>query len=60
MDNWINEEVDCKLIFAQEATQLTKVTSLESVLEKFGYSKDDRINRRELVLMNKKVEKEME
>jgi hypothetical protein len=60
MDNWINEEVDCKLIFAQEATQLTKVTSLESVLEKFGYSKDDRINRRELVLMYKKVEKEME
>jgi hypothetical protein len=60
MDNWINEEVDCKLIFAQEATQLTKVTSLESVLEKFGYSKDDRINRRELVLMYKKVEREME
>jgi hypothetical protein len=59
-DHWIDEEVDSKLMFAQEATQLTKVDSLDAVLEKFGYSKDDRINRRELVIMYKKVEKEME
>lgn len=56
----IEEEVDSTLVFVQEATQLTRVSSLEGVLEKFGYSKDDRINRRELVIMYKKVEKDME
>lgn len=53
-------EVDATTVFVQAATNLTKVTSLDGILERFGYSKDDRINRRELVLMYKAVEKEME
>jgi hypothetical protein len=56
----IEDEVDSKTVFVQAATNLTECSSLEGVLERFGYSKEDRINRRELVLMYKAVEKEME
>lgn len=53
-------EVDSTTVFKQAATNLTKVKTLDGTLERFGYSKDDRINRRELVLMFTSVEREME
>eukprot|EP01041_Mallomonas_annulata_P007571 gene7571-15524_t len=53
-------EVESSSIFKQAASDLTRVTNLENTLEKFGYNKDDRIERREMVLLYKTVEKEME
>lgn len=47
-------EVDVSALFQQEASELIHVHNLESTLNKFGYSKGDRIERRELVLMYKK------
>jgi len=53
-------ELDASVIFKQEADQLTTVQDLEDALNRFGYSKDDRISRRELVLIYKKIHDEME
>ena len=47
-------EVDVSVMFQQEASDLIHVHDLESTLNKFGYSRGDRIERRELVLMYKK------
>lgn len=47
-------EVDVSAMFQQEASDLVHVHDLESTLNKFGYSRGDRIERRELVLMYKK------
>ena len=47
-------EVDVSAMFRQEASELINVHNLESTLNKFGYTKGDRIERRELVLMYKK------
>jgi hypothetical protein len=47
-------EVDQSAMFRQEASELIHVHNLESTLNKFGYTRGDRIERRELVLMYKK------
>ena len=54
------EEVDASLIFKQPASNLRKVKNLEDTLKSFGYSVDDRIEHRELVLIYRNVEKELE
>ena len=55
-----DKEVDSSTIFKQSASELTSVTNLESTLSKFGFKKDDRIDRRDMVIMYSTVEKEME
>ena len=55
-----DHEVDSTVIFKQEADQLTTVLDLSDALSRFGYSKDDRISRRELVLIYTKIQHEME
>ncbi len=59
MDEY-DHEVDSTIIFKQEADQLTTVQDLEDALRRFGYSKDDRISRRDLVLIYNKIQHEME
>lgn len=53
-------EVDANEIFKQEADELTTVQNLEDGLNRFGYSKDDRITRRDLATIYSKIKKEME
>lgn len=53
-------EIDANVIFKQEAGQLTTVKDLEDGLNRFGYSKDDRISRRDLVLIFNQIKKAME
>jgi len=42
-------EIDASKIFRSEATGLISVGNLDDALEKFGYAKDDRIARADLV-----------
>lgn len=53
-------EVDATSVFRQEATDLTSLSNLDETLGRFGFSVDDRIDRRELVLIYRRVEKDME
>ena len=53
-------EVDLNAVYKSAASELHAVRDLTETLSRFGYSKDDRIGRRELVLMYRAVEKEME
>lgn len=53
-------EVDASALFRQEAEGLSFVKDLGSTLGCFGYSKDDRIERRDLIVMYKKVRGVME
>lgn len=53
-------EVKSETVFKQKATELASVRNLEETLARFGYAKDDRIERREMVQMYKAVEKDME
>lgn len=60
MDDGDNNEVDMVTFFMQEASDLSKVEDVNSTMKRFGVSSDDRINRRELVMMFGAVNKEME
>ena len=60
MDLVMESEIDKALIFKQPASNLSKATSLTDTLACFGYSVDDRIEQRELVLMYRDVERELE
>ena len=53
-------EIDSTVIFKQEASELTSLRNLEEALAKFGFSKDDRVTRREMVVMYRQIKKEME
>ena len=53
-------EVDKAMIFRQPASNLVRARSLADVMICFGYSSDDRVEQRELVLMYRAVEKEIE
>lgn len=53
-------EVEANEIFKQEADELTTVQNLEDGLNRFGYSKDDRITRRDLAIIYSKIKNEME
>lgn len=59
MDDF-DDEVDVSTILKQPASELTNVKNLDSTLEKFGYRKDDRIDRRDVVKMYTSVENQME
>ncbi len=54
------DEIDASRIFHQSASDLLSVKDLDMVLERFGYSKNDRIDRRELCMMYGTVKKIME
>jgi hypothetical protein len=56
----IDNEIDASNVFKQAASNLVTVRSLDESLNKFGYSSDDRIERRELVLMYSSIKDEME
>jgi len=53
-------ELDSTVIFKQEAEELTTVQNLEDALCRFGFTKDDKISRRELVTIYNHIRKEME
>lgn len=53
-------EINSAAVFKQKASELASVQNLEETLSRFGYAKDDRIERREMVLMFGAVEKDME
>jgi 23S rRNA A1618 N6-methylase RlmF len=53
-------EIDSTAIFKQNANQLTTTKSFDDALNKFGYSADDKISRRDLVLIFNQVRNEME
>lgn len=53
-------EISSSTVFRQQASELSSVKSLEDTLGRFGYARDDRIERRELVLMFNTVDKDME
>jgi hypothetical protein len=55
-----DNEVDVAEYFMQEASDLSAAEDLNGTLKRFGLCIDDRINRRELVLMFRAVNKEME
>lgn len=59
-DNDDDIEVDVAEYFMQEASDLSAAEDLNGTLKRFGLCIDDRINRRELVLMFRAVNKEME
>lgn len=59
-DNDDDNEVDVAEYFMQEASDLSAAEDLNGTLKRFGLCIDDRINRRELVLMFRAVNKEME
>jgi hypothetical protein len=56
----IDNEIDVSNVFKQAASNLVTVSSLDDSLNRFGYSSDDRIDRRELVLMYSSIKGEME
>lgn len=53
-------EVDSLTVFLQPASDLINLRTFEETLERFGFSKDDKINRRDLVQIYRRVEKDME
>jgi hypothetical protein len=59
-DNDDDYEVDVAEFFMQEASDLAAAEDLNGTLKRFGLCSDDRINRRELVIMFRAVNKEME
>lgn len=54
------DEIDASRVFRQSASDLLSVKDLDMVLERFGYSKNDRIDRRELCMMYGTIKKIME
>ena len=53
-------ELDLQAVYKAAASDLSSVADLTETLARFGFSRDDRIERRELVKMYRAVEKEME
>lgn len=53
-------ELDAVVLFKDEATDLSTVQDLEDGLSRFGYEITDKITRRELVLIYKKIKQEMD
>lgn len=53
-------ELDASIIFKQDADQLTTVQNLDDGLERFGFTKDDKISRRELVNIYNQIRSAME
>ena len=60
MMDFVEDEIDASNVFKQAASNLSTVNSLDESLNRFGYNSDDRIERRELVLMYASIRGEME
>mmetsp|Transcript_6717 Transcript_6717/g.11025 ORF Transcript_6717/g.11025 Transcript_6717/m.11025 type:complete len:346 (+) Transcript_6717:63-1100(+) len=57
---FVEDEIDASNVFKQAASNLSTVNTLDESLNRFGYNSDDRIERRELVLMYSSIKDEME
>jgi hypothetical protein len=57
---FVEDEIDASNVFKQAASNLSTVNTLDESLNRFGYNTDDRIERRELVLMYSSISGEME
>lgn len=57
---FVEDEIDASNVFKQAASNLSTVNTLNESLNRFGYNSDDRIERRELVLMFSSIKDEME
>jgi hypothetical protein len=57
---FVEDEIDASNVFKQAASNLSTVNTLDESLNRFGYNSDDRIERRELVLMYSSIRGEME
>jgi hypothetical protein len=57
---FVEDEIDASNVFKQAASNLSSVNTLNESLNRFGYNSDDRIERRELVLMYSSIKDEME
>lgn len=57
---FVEDEIDASNVFKQAASNLSTVNNLDDSLNRFGYNSDDRIERRELVLMYSSIKGEME
>lgn len=55
-----DNEIDTANFFKRQASDLSSCCNLQSTLQRFGFSNDDKIDRRELVLIYSAVNKEME
>lgn len=53
-------EIDATVIFKQDAGDLTSVKTFEEAIGRFGFTKDDRVTRREMVVMYKQIKTAME
>ena len=53
-------ELDASVMFRDEAKDLSSIQNLEEALGRFGYELNDKITRRELVLIYKKIKDAME
>lgn len=57
---FVEDEIEASNVFKQAASNLSTVNTLDESLNRFGYNTDDRIERRELVLMYSSIRGEME
>jgi hypothetical protein len=56
----MDDEIDMSTVYKQAASNLKTVTNLNDSLSRFGYTKDDRIDRRDMVIMFHTIRTEME
>jgi hypothetical protein len=56
----MDDEIDMSTVYKQAASNLKTVTNLNDSLQRFGYTKDDRIERRDMVVMFHTIRHEME
>jgi hypothetical protein len=59
MDDDLENEVDMSTVYKQAANNLTTIKNFNDSLNRFGYTKDDRIDRRDMVLMYQTIHGEM-
>jgi hypothetical protein len=58
MDDF-ESEIDVSTVYKQAANNLTTIKNFNESLNRFGYTKDDRIDRRDMVLMYQTIQSEM-
>ena len=56
----MEEEIDSSVIFNQPASNVTSLSNLAGALQCFGYSPEDRMEQRELVIMYRTIERDFE
>ena len=55
----INNEIDSSIVYKQAVSNLSTLTNLSSSLNHFGYKEDDRIERRDVILIYNTIRNEM-